>query len=429
MRRGAAIAAQGVGRFNDGVAVAQANPVTPDGAFLRRVFLTALGFFAVVAGLGARLRWSQVRPVPGFDYGHWLHAHSHTAFLGFVFNAFFALALTRFVPEQEWRGYRRLFSVLVFAVLGMLVAFPIQGYGAVSIAFSTLHMAAAGVFAWRLWRRNRAVPGVRAHLRAALVCLVASGLGPLALGPLAALDLRETAAYSLCIYFYLHAQYNGWFLFFLQALLLQPADGGARPPRETALAVRACAWSVAGVVLTLAQSTLWLDPPAWVQGVAALGGGAQLVGFLIFLRLLALRERGLSDAATGVVRGLWRLALAAWGLKILLQIAAAVPALAVLVNHRFLVIAFLHLVFLGVVTPAILAAGFAANWLRDTALMRCALGVFFAAAAVSELVLVALALGASSPVSLAWLLFAPTASMAGAALVIFVLAALMGDRR
>lgn len=409
---------------NAGVALAHDISDSPrDDLVARRAFVVALGFFAVVAVLGSLLRWSMIRPIPGFEYGHWLHAHSHTAFLGFVFNAFFAFALARFVPVEERPAYRKLFVVLVVAVLGMLVTFPIQGYGPASIAFSTLHMVATGVFAWRLWRRNLAAPGARCHLRVALACLVLSGIGPLALGPLAALGLRDTPAYALCIYFYLHAQYNGWFLFFLQALLLQPPAGREASVRETRLARAACHWLGAGVVLTLAQSTLWLGPPAWVNVVAGLGGIAQLVGFGMFLRALA--ARGTEGAVfSGLIpttaRWLWRLALAAWGLKFVLQAAAVAPGLDALVNHRFIVIAFLHLVVLGVVAPAILAFGFTAGWLRETSAVRFAVGVFFVAAAVSEVVLVALALGWESPVSPLWLLFAPTAFMAASAPFFFV---------
>lgn len=398
----------GLGRFRDG-----------DSG--RTAFVTALAFFGVVAGLGALLRWAHIRPIAGFDYGHWLHAHSHTAFLGFVFNAFFAFSLAHFLPDAERPAFRRLFVVLQIAVLGMLATFPVQGYAPASIAFSTLHMIGAGVFAWRLWRNNTAAPGARAHLRVALAALVLSGLGPLALGPLAALGLRDTPAYSLCIYFYLHAQYNGWFLFFLQALLLRPRAGRRATEPETRLARVSARWLGAGLVLTLAQSTLWLAPPGWVYAVAAAGGVAQLVGFGLFLRALSVsRATPGSDAVAGLPRLLLGAALAAWILKLVLQTASAAPGLDALVNHRFVVIAFLHLVFLGVVAPAILAFGLRLGWLRDTRGLRVALGVFFSAAAFSELALVAVALGWAPPVPLPWLFFAPTALMAASAPAFFL---------
>lgn len=395
----------------------------------RRAFVVSLGFFAVVAALGALLRWAHIRPPAGFDYGHWLHAHSHTAFLGFVFNAFFALALARFLPEAERPRFRRLFVVLQIAVLGMLATFPVQGYAAASIAFSTLHMIGAGVFAWRLWRNNTAASGVRAHLRVALAALVLSGLGPLALGPLAAFGLRDTPAYSLSIYFYLHAQYNGWFLFFLQALLLQPSGGREPTEGETRLARVSARWLGAGLVLTLAQSTLWFAPPVWVYVAAAAGGAAQLAGFGIFLRALAVSRAAHRGRAAGaenserpspLVRVLLGAALGAWVLKLLLQAASAAPGLDALVNHRFVVIAFLHLVFLGVVAPAILAFGLRAGWLPDSFGLRLALGVFFAAAAFSEFALVAVALGWMPSLPPPWLFFAPAALMAASAPAFFV---------
>jgi hypothetical protein len=377
-------------------------------ALPQRAFRAAMAFLLVAALLGVLLRWQLVTPIPGLVYGHWLHTHSHTAFLGVVFNAFFALALARFVPAAESRGYLRVFVVLQIAVLGMLATFPRQGYGAASIAFSTLHMVAAGVFAWRLWCRNHASPAARPHLRVALVFLVLSGLGPLALGPLAALGQRDHPAYLLSIYFYLHAQYNGWFPFFLQAYALQHVAVQTSAPsfeRNSALALR---WLFAGALLTFAQSTLWLSPPAWIYGVAALGGIAQLIGFGYLLRALRLAR----PLPAGPIRVLVVSGVAAMTLKLVLQAASASPALSALANHRFVVIAFLHLVFLGVVAPAIFAAGLHAGWLRDRLSTRLGLVVFFAAAALSELILVGVALGWTPPAPIPRLLLVSAIGMA-----------------
>lgn len=364
-------------------------PPPPPGALARRAFGTALGFLAVAAALGALLRWQTVRPLAAVNYGYLLHAHSHTAFLGWVFNAFFAVALASFIPAGEHRACGRLFLVLQVAVLGMLASFPFQGYGLVSIAFSTLHMGGSVAFAWRLWRRHLAAPAARGHLRVALGFLVVSGLGPLALGPLAAFGLRDTPAYHLAIYFYLHAQYNGWFLFFLQAVLFQALAQHGLPVAE-ADARRALRWLAVGAVLTLAQSTLWLDPPGWVYVVAGLGGVAQLAGCAWLLRAL----RGAGALFAGPARLLAGLALAAFLLKHALQAAAAWPPLNGLTNHRFIAIAFLHLVFLGVVAPALFAWALRLGWLRAGRMTGAGLALFLGGAIFTELLLVASALGA-----------------------------------
>jgi len=345
----------------------------------RRAFGVALGFLAVTAALGAVLRLQGVWSVPGMNYGHLLHTHSHVAFLGWVLNAYFALALVYFTPASERRTFLRIFFVLQVAMIGMMVSYPFQGYGPVSISFSTLHTISSVLFAWRLWRHNEAAPAARGHLQVALVFLIASGAGPLVLGPLAAAGMRDTPAYSLAIYFYLHAQYNGWFLFFLQAVLLQSlARHGLRTDEPAAR--RALLWLATGTVLTYAQSTLWLGPPAWVRTVAGVGGVVQLVGCYHLLR--AVREAGVLFA--GSARWLAALTLGAFLLKHALQAASAWPGLDAWVNQRLTVIAFLHLVFLGVVTPAILAAALRLGWLRDGLTTRIGLIVLIGTALLTE---------------------------------------------
>jgi hypothetical protein len=374
----------------------------------RHAFGVAGVFLVVVAALGALLRWQSVWPMAGVNYTHWLHAHSHTAFLGWVFNAFFALALHRFVAEEDVRVFWRLFGLMQVAVVGMLIAYPIQGYGAVSIVFSTLHMVCSVVFAWRLWRRNRATPAARIHLRVALAFMIMSGLGPLTLGPLAALGMRDSPAYLLSIYFYLHCQYNGWFMFFLQALAFQDMSED-----RTTDAQRAAAWLGAGALLTLVLSALWLHPPMWVYAVAAVGGAAQLTGCFYLLRGL----RGFGQKFAGAARGLVGLVVAAFLLKHALQVASAWPALESLVNHRFMVIAFLHLVFLGVVTPSLLAWALRLGWLRDGGWTRAGLGVFFAGAVVSQAVLVGAPLGWVCPRLMETLLAATLLMLIGAVVI------------
>ncbi len=360
------------------------------GILARTAFRTAMAFLAVTAGAGLLLRLLALYPVSGFNYVHWLHTHSHVAFMGWVFNACFAVSLVHFVAPPATRAWLRLFLILQAGVLGMMLSFPVQGYGPVSIAFSTLHLGAAAVYAWRLWRHHTATAAARPHLRIALLALVLSGLGPLALGPLAALDLRESPAYTLSIYYYLHTHYNGWFVFFLQAVALQLAGSRADATR----AGRAALWLGAGLVLTFAQSTLWLSPPFVVRALAALGGTAQLVGAFMLLRALASVRAVLPP---GCIRWLTTGAVTAWLLKLLLQGLAVLPALDALVNHRFTVIAFLHLVFLGIVTPGLFALALRQHWLPRSRATAIGLVVFLGSIAVSQAVLVAVPLGAWPP--------------------------------
>ena len=354
--------------------------------WLARRFAVAWVFLLVSAGLGALLRLVPLAPLDMIVYGHVLHAHSHVAFLGWIFNAFFVVALRHFILPDQASGYDVPWWTMQAAVLGMLASFPAQGYGAVSIAFSTLHMVASAVFAWKLWRGNLAAPGARFFLRAALVCMLVSGLGPIALGPLAALDLRDSPAYPLAIYFYLHFQCNGWFVFFLLALGLQRLAGAGAPTVSRRLEY--AGWLLAaGCVLTFALSALWLDPPRWVQAVALVGGALQLAGGGCLLA--ALRAPG-PWKSRGVSRLLLHVAIGSLVLKLLLQFAGALPGLAALAAQRYIVIAFLHLIFLGFVTPALVHWAIEEGWLPGGRWRAREIGIalFLGGALATEIVLV-----------------------------------------
>ncbi len=364
-------------------------PAVSTDAELARRFRVAWAFLlvSVLIGLGLRLQW--VWPWTTLGYADILHAHSHVAFLGWVFNAFFVAALRHFVPGSETRGYDRLWWTMQLAVAGMLVTFPFQGYAPASIAFSTLHMVAAFVFAMKLWRRSRAAPAARVHLRLALAFMLLSGAGPLALGVLPALGLRESPAYTLAIYFYLHCQYNGWFPFFLQALLLQRAEEqGWRV--DTVAATGAAWWLGVGGLLAFALSTLWCQPPAFFGWIAVTGGVMQAVGAARFIRAV----RGVPWPAINAMRALAVVAVGAWLLKHALHLIGPWPGLAELTQQRFVAIAFLHLVFLGLVTPGLLIWAHDQGWLPTGARLRVGVTLLLAGTAASEFLLVAPALAA-----------------------------------
>lgn len=341
------------------------------------MFAVAWVFLLASVVLGVLLRWQAVQPWAWFDYPNWLHAHSHAAFLGWVFNAFFALAVREWAQGAQRRFYWTLFAVLQVANLGMLAGFPVQGYGAATIAFSTLHMAGGAVFGVFLWRSRAVPPSARACLRLAVVCMLVSGIGPLALGPMAALGLRDSALYPLSVYWYLHFQYNGWFILFPAAVILaRAADRGDRSESPTVALVLLGT----GIFLTFLVSALWLDPPGWVRGLALAGALSQLAGGVLFLAAVVPVWSG--RTATGgrlEVRLLW-VAFSAFFAKAVFQALACLPALSAVVDHRFTAITFLHWVFLLVVLPALVAAALSYGWIRDGT--RTRLGLALAAAGI-----------------------------------------------
>ena len=141
----------------------------------------ALIYLVLVGIIGLLLRYSFLGDT-GFIFQYLKHAHSHVAFLGWVFNALFVLIIHNSVSKSKsinWQFY--LFQI---SVVGMMISFPLQGYGAVSIAFSTAHIFISVWFYFSVINRlGDADPGVR-WVKIGGFYMLISNIGPLMLAPI-----------------------------------------------------------------------------------------------------------------------------------------------------------------------------------------------------------------------------------------------------
>src|SRR5699024_12019900 len=110
-----------------------------------------LANFLIAALLGLFMRYTSISDIGfPFTYRYITHAHSHVAMLGWVYLALFILIVHHFSSGRQTK-YRRLFWLTQVSAIGMLCSFPFQGYGAVSITFSSLHVLASYSFIYFLW--------------------------------------------------------------------------------------------------------------------------------------------------------------------------------------------------------------------------------------------------------------------------------------
>lgn len=312
----------------------------------------ALAWFLLAAVFGLVLRIMAFLELP-VTYKFLLHAHSHIALLGWIYLASAALVYALYLRGRADRAYRRLFLFTQVTLLGMAVAFPLQGYAALSIAFSTLFLFATyfltGLF---LKRADAAVKRTASYtvIRWSLICLVLSSLGPWALGGIMQVAGSESPMYRSAIYFYLHFLYNGWAMLTLAGLALYALEsrGVEIPARRFR---QFLAWALVSVALTFFVSLLWLEPTRLFVGFSAVGVAAQWVALVYFVRLLKPAWRGSEKAAVPATVS-WALTGAAICLlgKFLLQTAVLIPGITSFAWLQDAVIGFLHLVFLGVIT-------------------------------------------------------------------------------
>src|SRR5690606_7263574 len=209
----------------------------------------------------------------------------------------------------------------------MMVCFPIHGYGAVSITFSTLHILASYLFMYLVWKDH-----VTRHsetslmIKTALVLMAMSTIGVWSLGPLAITGGRSSTLYQLAIQFYLHFQFHGWFSFAILALLLYMLTRNSGIHHATFR--KFYALLLASVVLTYGLVLTWGfggSIPLVINGIGLL---LQLTAMILYLRLLKDADQKFFQNLPPSVGAFYRFGLISWIAKVSIQTVVLLPAAA-----------------------------------------------------------------------------------------------------
>lgn len=341
-------------------------------------------FFFLATSLGLLLRWYFVSPMDWLDFPHWLHAHSHLMFLGWVFNLLCISFIHEYIGVSSQRKFLTLYVVIQFLLVGMAIAFPVQGYGLYSIAFSVFHSVAVFVFIVWFFKdgRGRSFDPAQWFAKRALIFFLIASVGPFSLGPLMANGLAQTKWYYFSIYYYLHFQYNGVFTFGVFSLFFSFL-------KRNEVKFDAHTIKKFGYLLFLAcfptyfLSTLWAKPGFIYQGIGLIGAIMQLIALYYFLRLLSRIPKSIFTNLSISVRALLIVSLLSFILKLLLQTISVHPELAQHAYlHRNLIMAYLHLVLLGMITSFLIAWSIERGWLHPP--IRFSVGIFLLGFIASE---------------------------------------------
>lgn len=342
----------------------------------------ALFWFAVAALLGVWLRLIPLVPLPGPSLRNLTHGHSHVALMGWLFLGLYGLLFRAFRRE----GYAlpaRTGAVMHVALVGMAFTFPVFGYAASSIVFSTVHMWAgygAAVILWRALGRS-ASPGAMLA-KTALVLMGLSTLSVYFLGPIAASGGRFSPLYQLCIQLFLHLQFNGWLLFGVAALGLKALEecGVTLAPRTFRALYAVLLWACLGT-LGAPLHAVW-PHVSWVfvNGSGAIGQ--------MFVAGWALRMT-LHLSARGWMSALAAVAVWAFAVKAAAQLVFAYPSWIDLpAQVRPFVVGFVHLATVATCSTALFSRMMCTRDLPETGRgLNMSLFLFMAGLALSEVVL------------------------------------------
>ncbi len=378
-------------------------------------FRIALINLAVVAVAGILLRLKIAFSIPWLSQKHLLHAHSHFAFSGWLSFVLMLLIAAVVFGQQGLGRVTQLLKWQLIAAYGMLFGFMYQGYGLVSITFSTASIVIALVYTMQIWRHFNSTDVVHQFFKMALILQLLSALGTFFLAYLMVNHIVHQNWYLAAVYFFLHFQYNGWFLFSILGLgiwLLRYSG------IELANAHRSFQLFAIAVIPAYFLSALWLPIPKWLYVLVVLAAAVQCVAWMLLIKNLIPALSLLKKLLPLIVQFLLGMSALAFSVKLLLQLVSTVPTLSEYAfGFRPVVIGYLHLVLLGVLTLFILGFGYATGTIHSNKLSQMGTITFFIGVLSNELLLMVQGLSYMNYVLLPhanlWLLLAAVVMFSG----------------
>lgn len=358
---------------------------------LRRWLHISFFNLLIVAFIGVVLRYKIAFSLPFVDQKHLLHGHSHFAFSGWITQVMMVLMIQYLAQpkgEAVFKRYRWLLWANLLCAYGMLISFPLQGYGMVSIFFSTLSIVNGYLFAVWYWKDlNRLEQKNISHywFKAALLFSVISSYGAFSLASMMANHVIHQNWYLAAEYYFLHFQYNGWFFFAGMGLLMAMLHKMELPART----LRTIFWLFfLACIPAYFLSALWMPMPKLIYWLVIASAIAQCAGWGILLGYFKKNRSAIKLNIPAKGRQILLLSATALTIKLVLQLGSTHPALSQLAfGFRPIVIAYLHLVLLGVITIFIIGYIISSQLLLVKKYYVTAVWIFIAGIIINEMLL------------------------------------------
>jgi len=324
---------------------------------LKKHSIIALGYFFLIAILGVMLRLFPIVSISS-NYKFLVHTHSHVALLGWIYTALSTIICKQYLQNANVaKKYNRIFWFTQVTIIGMLVSFPFTGYAFFSIVFSTLFLISSYFFAWLIFKYTPTKLKQRNSyklIRIALWYMIISSLGPWMLGIIMQTSGQESSLYKNAIYFYLHFQYNGWFIIAILGVFIYILEQHSILFSKKAF--NNFFWLLnTGVIATFFISILWMIPPFIINSLALIGSIFQLIAFGLLLKLVKINKSKLNSIFSPFLSAILKISAGLFLVKLVLQLTVCIPLVADVVSYNVdFVIGYIHWIFLGVVSIPIL---------------------------------------------------------------------------
>lgn len=333
------------------------------------IMVAVLGFYIRLTVL---LNWNL------FPLRNLHHSHSHFAFTAWIGLGLFFMIYTTISNSLMNKKFTYLFYALFFCSIGMVISFAVQGYGPISIILSTVSLLLNyWIIGMIISKKRKVKPEGGYLLYSAFFFNVLSTLGTFYLAFLMASKNTDSQLMQLSVQFYLHFQFNGWFILGAVYLLQQCFSEIIKISLQQSLYLSFF------TLLTFAQSLLPLYHNNIVIGISLFATIGQLA--LYFYILMPIFKINI----TRFQRSLLFMSLTFFCIKLILQILSSLPVFfdMYFLNHP-LTIAYLHLIFLLVLSNQLLFFFINRKILREGKKLKAGIVLFNAGIILTELQLV-----------------------------------------
>lgn len=344
----------------------------------------------LVASLGLLMRYKIAFEFPFLNQKNIQHSHSHFAFAGWVSQTLIVL-MVHFLSKQNatinLEKYKKVFIANLVCAYIMLFSFIFQGYGLISILFSTLSIFVSFWFSILYFKDLKLIPKdnlSKNWFKAALIFNVLSSLGTFALAYMMATKNITQDFYLSSIYFYLHFQYNGWFWFACIGLFmnqLTPTLVIEKANKNIFM------WFFISCIPAYLLSVLWLELPVWIYSIAVVSSVLQGLAWVKFIQVIVPNFIK-SFSLAPFFKWIYVSILVCVSIKFLLQFGSTIPIIGKLAfGFRPIVIAYLHLVLLAIISGFLLVYLFTNQLVLQNNSIKKALALFIIGIFLNELVL------------------------------------------
>ncbi|WP_426479124.1 hypothetical protein ACP3T3_06655 [Chryseobacterium sp. CBSDS_008] len=304
--------------------------------------------FFIVSVIGVMLRYGMAFSLPGISHKFMQESHSHFAFYGWVTAAIY-IFVVRYLSEHTNKIKIRKYEILLISnqlgSYGMLFSFLYAGYFWLSIVFSSVVLFTGfAYFVFLMMDTKKNTNPEVIWLKAGAFFAVFSSVGIFGLAYFSGKKDEYDVLFRASTYFYLHYQYNGFFIFSCIGLFLTVLKKyricipGKLNRNIFYLIFAGCLFGYGLSVLWIAMEDIWRIFFSFISILQVFG----MMKLLIWIKKTnVFKSQDFIKKILLYVSGL------AFFVKYILQTLSAVPALGTIVFSNInIVIAYLHLALL-----------------------------------------------------------------------------------